>query len=408
VIERMPTSCKQRWVGVGDMKIGPAEREAINSVLDSGKISEGPRTRDFERAWAEYVGTKCSVAVNSGTSALIAGLTALQAMGSKKGAKVLTTPLTYIATANAVVLTGMQPVFVDVDPVHFCITPDNIAAKLEEADDPSEFAIILPVHLMGYPADMDPINRLAKKYGLITMEDSSQAHGSMYKGKRTGSLSRLSTFSFYIAHNIQAGELGAVATDDHDLARLVRRIKANGRICDCSICTRKTGGCPRSKDDPDRDPRFTHDLIGYNFKTMEFQTALALVQLARAEEIMSARQRNFKYLNQGLESLSGLIELPEFDENVSYLAYPLVLRDSRKIRRQRLIAELERHGVEARPLFGCIPTQQPAYSQYAKEYEGELPVAERLGSLGFYVGCHQYLERSDLDHIIRTLGDALR
>ena len=322
----------------------------------------------------------------------------------------LTTPLTYIATANSIVLTGMEPVFVDIDWVHLCITPESVAAKLEEADDPTEFSIVLPVHLMGYPADMDAINRIARKFGLITMEDSSQAHGTVYKGRRTGSLSRLSTFSFYIAHNIQAGELGAVATDDQELAHLIRRIKANGRMCDCPICTRRTAGCPRLKNDPngDQDPRFTHDLIGYNFKTMEFQTALALVQLTRADEIRWKRQENVEYLNQGLESLSDLIELPELDGNVSYLAYPMVLKDTHNVKRQKMICRLEERGVEARPMFGCIPTQQPAYSQYAEEYARKLPVAERIGSRGFYVGCHQYLERVDLDHVIKTLGEVLR
>jgi dTDP-4-amino-4,6-dideoxygalactose transaminase len=392
------------------MRIGPEEREAINAVLDSGKISEGPRTRDFEKGWAKYVGTKYSIAVNSGTSALIVGLSALKAMGVRPGAKVITTPLTYIATANAVVLTGLEPVFVDIDPVHFCITPEHIAAKLEEADDPSEYAIILPVHLMGYPADMDAINRLAKKYGLISMEDSSQAHGTLYKGKRSGSLSRLSTFSFYIAHNIQAGELGAVVTDDPELARLIRKIKANGRMCDCPICTRRTTGCPRLKNDPegDYDPRFTHDLIGYNFKTMEFQTALASVQLTRADQIIKERQQNVSYLNEGLERFSEFLDLPEFDENVSYLAYPIVLKDVCRLRRQELIRALEEHGVEARPMFGCIPTQQPAYSQYAQEYKGKLPVADHIGSRGLYVGCHQYLDQSDLDHVIKIFGEVLK
>ena len=405
----MTQAKSRRWVGVGDMRIGPEEREAINAVLDSGKISEGPRTKEFEKGWASYVGTKYSVAVNSGTSALIAGLAALKVMGTKPGAKVITTPLTYIATANSIVLTGLQPVFVDIDPVHFCITPDHIAAQLEGADDPSEYAIILPVHLMGYPADMDAINRLAAKYGLITMEDSSQAHGTIYKGKRTGSLSRLSTFSFYIAHNIQAGELGAVVTDDAELARLVRKIKANGRMCDCPVCTRRTKGCPKMEGDPegDFDPRFTHDLVGYNFKTMEFQTALASVQLTRADQIIKERQENVRYLNEGMEQYSDFLDLPEFDDKVSYLAYPMVMKDRCKLKRQKLIMSLEGHGVEARPMFGSIPNQQPAYSQYTHEYKGKLPVADHIGSRGLYVGCHQYLDRADLDQIIATFGAVL-
>ncbi len=156
---------------------------------------------------------------------------------------------------------------------------------MEQIDDTTEYSMILPIHLMGYPCDMDVINKIVKKYGLITFEDSVQAYGSLYNGKKTGSISLMSVFSFYIAHNIQAEELGAVVTNDYEIIRLIREIKANGRMCDCSICTRNTTGYSKVKHykgNDDFEPRFTYDIIGYNFKTMESQAALALNQFKKS------------------------------------------------------------------------------------------------------------------------------
>lgn len=396
-------------IHVGDFKIGSEERDAINAVLDSGRISEGKRVRDFEHKWAEFVGTKYCVLVNSGTSALIAGLTALKHLKDiKEGSRVITTPLNYVATPNAVIKANLEPVFIDVDKERFVITPEDVKILLEGADDASKYSVMLPVHQMGYTCDMDPLSRLAKKYGLIMFEDAAEAHGSLYKGKIAGSMSELSAFSFYIAHNIQAGEMGAIATDDSEIRRLLVKIKANGRACDCEVCTRGQGICPQIasyKGNEDFDPRFTHDMIGYNFKTMEFPAALALVQMDKAESIITKRQDNVKYLNDGLERYSDLLQLPLFSKDVSYLAYPLVVKDTGKISRQVLRQELEKRHIETRPMFGCIPTQQPAYAYLKKEYVGKLPNAEFLGKHAFYIGCHQYLGYEQLDYIITSFRD---
>jgi CDP-6-deoxy-D-xylo-4-hexulose-3-dehydrase len=138
---------------------------------------------------------------------------------------------------------------------------------------------------------------------------------------------------------------------------------------------------------------------------MEFQTALASIQIKKAEEIIRSRYDNVQYLNEGLASIEDKVTLPKLDVKVSYLAYPLVLADG--IDRASVLKELEKEGVEARPLFGCIPTQQPSYRRYKKKYQGRLPVAERLGSQGLYVGCHQYLTEDDLDHVIKVFKEVL-
>lgn len=401
-------------IQVGDFKIGTEERQAINEVLDSGRISEGKKVRDFEKEFAEFIGTKYSILLNSGTSALIAGLTSLKYhkdLNLKPGQKIITTPLTYIATSNAIVLSGFEPVYVDVDKETFGITPENIKKHLEEINDIDNYSLILPVHLMGYPCDMDGINKIADKYGLQVFEDSAQAHGSIYKNKKTGTLSLLSIFSFYIAHNIQVGEMGAITTNDKEINRLVKKIKAHGRMCDCPICTRATGNCPKIlayKGEDDFDPRFTHDIIGYNFKTMEFQAALGLAQLRRVDYIIKKRQKNVKYLNEGLEDCSDIIQLPKYSDKISYLAYPLVIKKPEIISRKKLRFELEKKGIETRPLFGCIPTQQQAYHHLKEKYIGKLPNADYVGLNGFYIGCHQYLEEEDLDYITSNVIQYIR
>jgi len=396
-------------IPVGEFKLGSSEKKALMDVIDSGKLSEGRKTFEFEKAWSRYIGTKFSIAVNSGTSALIAGITALKKKFSiKEGAKVITTPLTFISTVNAIYHCGLKPVFADINFKTLVITPDNIKRVLDKEKGVS---IILPVHLMGFAADMDEINGLAKEYGAVVMEDAAQAHGTLYKGKRAGSLSELGIFSFYIAHNIQAGEMGAITTNDQEIFKLVKKLKAHGRMCECNVCTRSQGICPpldNYKGKDDFDPRFYHDMIGFNFKIMEFQAALALTQLKKADEIFEKRNFNVRYLNEKLSGFAKALQLPYYSKEVSYLAYPIIIKDTKAISRLKLRRALEKEGVETRPLFGCVPTQQPAYYFLKSQYKNKLPNAEYIGANGFYIGCHQYLKKDDLDFIVSVFRKILK
>jgi len=391
-----------RRVRIGDIVIGEDEKNAINEVMLSGRLSEGPKVREFETLWSKYIETDYCVAVNSGTSALLAGLFALSEdkrfSKIQRGAKVITSPVTYAATPNAILHMGMEPAFVDIDPTTFTLDVNQIEDLLK-FQNPDKFAVILPVHLMGYPNDMDSINYLAKKYDLVVFEDAAQAHGSLYKGKKVGSLSLLADYSFYIAHNIQVGEMGAIVTSDVHLKRMIKRIKANGRVCACDVCSRSEGKCPYRN--ASFDPRFTHEFIGFNFKTTEFQAAMAIPQIKKADAIIKTRQKNVAFLNQRLAVYEDIIQMPVYSEDVSYLAYPLVIKN-KEIKRRALMQNLEQRGVETRPLFGCIPTQQPAYAAFKKHYDCKLPNADYVGNNGFYIGCHQYLVQEDLEYICES------
>jgi len=394
-------------IRVGDIQLGPEEKKELQDVIDTSRLSEGPKTAIFEKLWAEFIGTKHCIAVNSGTSALIAGLYALlydtRFPKFKKGAKVITTPLTYVATSNAIVLAGLEPVYVDVDPRTFALNIQQVEDLLKSSD-PDEYCAILPVHLMGYMNDMPAICSIAKKYDLVVFEDAAQAHGSILEGKKAGTWGLLADYSFYIAHNVQAGEMGAVVTSDDRLRELVVQVKANGRFCKCRTCTRSKGYCPHHDDD--FEPRFTHEFIGFNFKISEFQSAIAIPQVKRIGQIIADRQHNVKHLNELLDSFKTRLDLPMYSPDISYLAYPLIIKDP-SINRHKLMLDLEKAGIETRTLFGCIPTQQPSYSGYKSRYNGRLPNAEYVGTHGIYIGCHQYLKQDDIEYIAATISKIL-
>jgi CDP-6-deoxy-D-xylo-4-hexulose-3-dehydrase len=379
-------------------------------VCNSGRVTEDKKTIEFERKWAEKIGTRYSVAVNSGTSGLILGFTALKYLANDpKRKKVITTPLTFIASSNAIKICNLEPVYGDVNKDTFDILPSEIEKILKE-NDPSEFLAINPVHLMGYPCKMDEINKIAKEHSLYVFEDAAQAHGTKYQGKTIGSFGDLANYSFYPAHNITVGEFGAVNTNNLEIRKLLRQLKAHGRLCSCDICIKMDGKCPEmeryenQKYGDSFDPRYTNYLIGFNFKSNEFMSALAVERLKAMDYTNNRRRENVKYLNDGLAKYSDVLQLAKYSDDVSYLAYPLIVKEgSGKSMRE----ELTKRKIENRPLFGCIPFDQPSFSEYEEEYKGKLPNAQYLGKEGLFVGCHPGLKEKQLDKIIGAFDDII-
>lgn len=376
-------------VKVGDYQVTEKDRQSIIEVLNSNRLSEGRKVSEFEQLWADYIGTKYCVLTNSGTSALILSLYTIKILEPKIKV-VLTSPLTFISTVNAIVLSGLTPDFVDVDLETFGILPELVNKK--EAD------IFLPVHLYGYPVDMDKI----KPFQFV-IEDACEAHGTFYNGRKVGSIGTMGCFSFYIAHNIQVGDMGAITTNNKEIYRLLKKAKAHGRLCECLICQRSIGKCPHKG--KDFDPRFTFDMIAYNFKTSEFNAALGINQIKQAEEIIKKRLQNTQYLNAGLRKFKDILQLPKWSIDVSYLAYPIIIKKPEIITHNKLRILLEEKGIETRPLFACIPNQQPAYSFLKGQWD--LPNADWLGANGLHIGCHQYLTQEDLDKIVKAFEEIL-
>ena len=372
-------------VHIGDYKTTQEDEQSVLEVLRSNRLSEGKKVREFEEKWADFCGVKYCILTNSGTSALICCLEVMKDITKQR--KVWTSPNTFIATVNAIVLSGYEPVFSDVEKNTFTIKP-----TLQRAE------IFLPVHLYGYPVDMDSFN-----YSWM-IEDACEAHGTLYKGKKVGSVGLMGCFSFYIAHNIQVGDMGAITTNNFEIYKALKKVKAHGRMCECRVCQRNEGKCPHK--DKTFDPKFTHTRIAYNFKTTEIQAALGLNQLKHANEIIAKRQDNVKYLNEGLKD-SNELQLPILDHAVSYLAYPVILKDW-DINRDDFCNRLSKSGVENRPFFSCVPTQQPAYEYMKDKWEGKLPNSEWLGKRGWHCGIHQYLTREDLDFMIKAIRECLK
>jgi dTDP-4-amino-4,6-dideoxygalactose transaminase len=235
-------------------------RQAIDDVLESQHFVLGPQVKAFEQEFAGYASSADAIGVNTGTSALHL---ALLAAGIGPGDEVITVPFTFVASVAAIVYTGARPVLVDVDPVSFTIDPGRIEAAITPRT-----RAILPVHLYGQPADMDPILDIARRHGLLVIEDAAQAHGAEYKGRRAGSMGDLGCFSFYPGKNLGAyGEGGAVTTNNPDFARTVRMLRDWGA-----------------------ETKYNHILKGYNFRLEEIQAAVLRVKLRHIEAWTEARR----------------------------------------------------------------------------------------------------------------------
>ena len=317
-------------------------REALDGVLESGQFVLGAEVEAFEQEFAAYCGTQYAVALNSCTSALHL---ALLACGVGADDEVITAPNSFIATCHAIAYTGARPVFVDIDPTTRNIDP----SRIEEAITPRTKAL-LPVHLYGSPADLDPILRIGEKHGLTVIEDAAQAHGARYKGRRVGALGRIGCFSFYPSKNLGAyGEGGMLVTSDADVAQRSRALRLYGQ-----------------------SDRHRHDEVGYNYKMDALQAAVLRVKLRHLEAWNDARREHANQYNARLQDadVSTPFE-PEFARDVYHL-YVVRSRD-----RDAVTGRMAQSGVE----FGLhypIPCHLQQAFRWLGYGGGRFPEAEAL------------------------------
>ncbi|MEK7768002.1 MAG: DegT/DnrJ/EryC1/StrS family aminotransferase, partial [bacterium] len=363
ILAGMPKSL----IRLGEIRITPAQRRNVQTVLRRGWVTEGPFTRELESVWARFVGTRHAVACSNGTVGL---MLALQCLSVDRRRPVLVPALTFPATVNAALLTGYPVRLVDVGE-DFLMRPADAEVRGAQG--------IMPVHLFGYACDMDHIGRLARRHKAWVLEDACEAAGTMADGGRVGSFGDAAVFSFYASHNLQAGELGVVTTNSSRLAHLMRSVKNHGRV-------------PPSIE-------FKHARVGYNFKTTEFAGAFAVPEIAAARETMRRRADHVRTLNRMIRNPN--LRTPRYDPRVSYLGYPLIALNGK---RDRFCAALARANVQFRKMFPCL-TRQGAYRKYPWAQQ-RFPIAEKLDRLGFYVPCHQYLVSADLNRIADALNRA--
>lgn len=388
----------------GTVEITGTARRLIGEILETGRVSSGKYVREFEKRFADLVGTREAVAVSTGTDADALALAVLHDFGARRGDEVIMPALTFVSTANAVLQAGFRPVFVDICRDTLNIDPSRIEAAITDRT-----RAIMPVHLMGKPADMDGINAIASGRGIIVVEDAAEAHGAVYKGKNAGALGSMGAFSLYVAHIISTVEGGIVTTDRDDYAEVLRSLRSHGRACSCESCVLNTdtGSCAK-RFRYGTDIRFIFERVGFSAKMNELEAAVGLGSLERYGEILSRRRDNLYYLMEGLRSFGGALETirKEPHEEIGPHAFPVILGEKARFSRDEFVGHLKERGIDTRTLFSSIPTQCPGYRDLGFRI-GDFPNAEYIGDRGIHIGVHQGLGREDCDYIFRAIGDFL-
>ena len=393
-------------VPFGTILIAEKSKQLIKEILDSNRVSSGKYVREFESRFAELVGVKEAVAVSSGTDADALALAVLYDFGAERGNEVIVPALSFVATGNAVLQAGFKPVFVDINRRTLNIDAGQIESVITE-----KARAIMPVHLMGKPADMDTINAIAKRHNLYVIEDAAEAHGALYKGKNVGTLGDMGAFSLYVAHIITSIEGGIVVTDRGDIAEVLRSLRSHGRACKCKVCVLNTtsGYCTkRFQHGGNRDIRFIFERIGYSCKMNELEAAVGLGNLDSYDEVLEKRRRNLFHFLERFKRFSPYLETIEEEptEKIGPHAIPIIVQEEAAFTRAELADYLEKHGIETRTLFASMPTQCAGFAFLGYE-EGRFPNAEYIGENGIHIGVHQDLGIEEMDYILEMLEEVL-
>jgi dTDP-4-amino-4,6-dideoxygalactose transaminase len=329
-------------------------------------LAQGPRVKAFEEAFAEMCGVDHAVATSSGTTSLHVALLAHE-IGPDD--EVITTPFTFIASANSILFTGGRPVFVDIDPVTFNIDP----ARIEEAITPKTKGI-MPVHLFGLLSDMEAIMEIARRHDLVVIEDACQAHGAAYRGQKAGSFGT-GTFSLYPTKNITSAEGGMITTDDADLAERCRALRQHGMR-----------------------RRYYHDELGYNFRMTDVHAAIGLAQLGKLEQYNAARIDNAAYLT---ENLAGVVT-PEVPDDRRHVFHQYTIRVSHG-QRDALAQHLKDHEI-GYGIYYPVPINRQTFYVEQLDYDVAMPEAERASEEVLSLPVHPALSRDDLDTIVDVIN----
>ncbi len=364
-------------IRLGTVNITYRAEALMNEALKKGEIGSGGYINLFENELAKWLGVKHVIATSSGTMADACAIAAAKCLAaSKERNEVIVPALTFIAQINAVWYNHLKPIFVDVG-LDFNISIDQIEGKITD-----KTLAIMPVHLLGRPVHMDRIMVIAEKYGLFVVEDACEALGSKYYGNKAGTTGHAGCFSFYVSHSITTGEGGAVVTNDDTIADLVRSLRNHGRQSDAF------------------EEKFLFPWIGFSAKMNSMEAIIGLGIIPELDVHIEKRRHNLRVLNE-LTGNSWMVE--DDNEYIVPHSYPLMARSNEE--RQKLLIDLpQRYGIEARQLFCSIPTQSKAYA-FLGEKLGSYPIAEIIGSKGFYVPSHQNLNDDDLRHIANALKE---
>ncbi len=366
-----------RSIPLARPNITQAEIDAVVDVLRTPNLSLGPKVPEFESAFARYCDTAHAVACSSGT----AGLHLLiQAMDIGPGDEVITTPFSFVASANCTLMERARPVFVDIDADTWNIDPELIEAAITP-----KTRAVLAVDVFGQIADMAAVSELARRRGLRVIEDSCEALGSRYRGRPAGSLGDAGVFGFYPNKQITTGEGGMIVTNDDEIARLCHSLRNQGR--------------------DEMGTWLEHERLGYNYRLDEMSAALGASQLARIESTLERRAKVAQWYGDALAAASGVRPLGEFEWGKrSWFVYVVVLDEG--IPRDEVLKRLEALGVQSRAYFPPIHLQ-PFYRERFGYEEGAFPVCEGVAARTLTLPFYNQLSRADVQEVVDRLRRAL-
>ena len=366
-------------IPINSPEIGEEEIEAVVRVMRGGPLTNalgaGPEVTKFEENYAKFADVKHAVAVNSGTAALHS---AIVAAGVKPGDEVILPSFTFVATAEAVVMAGGKPVFTDIDPETFNISPIEIKKNVTK-----QTRAIVPVDLYGFSAEAKPIKEIAMEHGLVVVEDAAQAHGATYKGKPLGVLSDAACWSLYASKNITTGEGGVVTTDSDDVAETLRLIRTHGEKA-----------------------KYASLMLGHNYRMSEIQAAIGLVQLEKLPAFVAKRRKNAQRLTKIIAKTDRL-QLPKEtkDKLHSWYLYTIRLRDGNEAERDKILEELKKKGIGAAVYYVHPVHTMPYYRESFGELK--LPETEKAAKQVFSLPVHPSVTDAQVDYIGKTLLDLL-
>ncbi|HEY8635613.1 MAG TPA: DegT/DnrJ/EryC1/StrS family aminotransferase [Candidatus Dormibacteraeota bacterium] len=357
-----------KTIPIAAPQIGEEERNAVLAVLESGQLAQGPVVEAFESEFAAWCGARHAVAVNSGTAALHL---LLLAHGIKEGDEVITTPFTFVASANAALFVGARPVFVDIESDTYCLDPSRVEAAIT----PKTRAIV-PVDLYGQAAQIPELRAIAERHGLVLIEDACQAHGAAIGARKAGALGVSASFSFYPTKNMTTAEGGMVTTDDPDVAAKVGVLRQHGA-----------------------SHRYHHDVLGYNFRLTDIAAAIGRAQLAKLDRFNEIRRRNASVLDEGLAGIPGVVT-PRERRGYRHVYHQYTVRiEHNRDRFQERLLEL---GVGSAVHYAVPVHRQPLYVELGYG-DVSMPASEAAASQVLSLPVHPGVTESDLDRIIDSV-----
>jgi perosamine synthetase len=348
----------------------------VLEVLRSGVIAQGPMVKRLEESFAQVAGTKHAVAVNNGTTALVASL---QVLDLRPGDEVITSPFTFVATLNAILEAGATARFADIRTDDFCVDPDAVAAQIGPRT-----KVLMPVHLYGQTADMGKLAPLAAEHGLALVEDSAQAVGASFDGRQAGSYG-LGCFSLYATKNVTTAEGGMITTDDDALADRLRVLRNQGMRA-----------------------RYQYEVAGHNYRMTDMHAALGIPQLEKLPRLTEARSRNAEALTAGLAGITGLTT-PQVLAGRTHVwhQYTVLVGDDAKVDRDELAAKLTEKGIGNGTYYPKVVFDYDCYRDLPGVIASEVPVASKVAQQALSLPVHPKLTADELDTIIAAVREVL-